>query len=336
MPEFGLIVHMKNKNRLNYMHFRAKMNRGDSAPAGRTSATHLIQIRGKKMARKLEDLPPLSQQISELLSRRTADLLNLITIKEHAIKNAPAGSVRIVQRRNKVLQFYKKTTPGDYQGTYMSREEDGLARSLVQKDYDQRALEKAKDELRLIQSFQTTLQKKSTDTAFAALDETRKTLVTPATLTDAQYAERWQKQPYRKTKKYEENQKLTTDNGELVRSKSEVIIANLLKCNNVPYRYEFPLVIARIDDGEVDDGSEDYCEFHPDFYCLNVRTRQEYAWEHFGKMDDEEYAKRAIEKLSLYSANGYFPGKNLIITMESKNSQIQSHEISRVIKEYLK
>ena len=53
-------------------------------------------------------------------------------------------------------------------------------------------------------------------------------------------------------------------------------------------------------------------------------------------MDDEEYAKRAIEKLSLYSANGYFPGKNLIITMESKNSQIQSHEISRVIKEYLK
>ena len=178
------------------------------------------------MARKLEDLPPLSQQISELLSRRTADLLNLITIKEHAIKNAPAGSVRIVQRRNKVLQFYKKTTPGDYQGTYMPREEDGLARRLVQKDYNQRALEKARDELRLIKSFQTSLQKKSTDTAFAALDDTRKTLVTPATLTDAQYAERWQKQPYRKTKKYEENQKLTTDNGELVRSKSEVIIAN--------------------------------------------------------------------------------------------------------------
>ena len=288
------------------------------------------------MARKLENLPPLSQQISELLSRRTADLLNLITIKEHAIKNAPAGSVRIVQRRNKVLQFYKKTTPGDYQGTYMPREEDALARRLVQKDYDQRALEKAKDELRLIQSFQTTLQKKSTDTAFAALDETRKTLVTPATLTNAQYAERWQKQSYHKSKKYEKNQKMTTENDELVRSKSEVIIANLLKSNNVPYRYEFPLVIVRTDNGEVDDGSEDYCEFHPDFYCLNVRTRQKFAWEHFGMMDDEEYAKRAIEKLSLYSANGYFPGKNLIITMESKNSQIQSHEISRVIKEYLK
>ena len=282
------------------------------------------------MRRKIEELPPLSQQISELLTQRTSDLFNLIKIKEHALKNAPAGSVRIVHRRNKVLQFYRKTDPGDYQGTYMPREDDELARRLVQKDYDQRALEKAKDELRLIYSFQTSLQKNSTDTVFAALDETRKTLVTPATLTDAQYAERWQNQTYRKTKKHEENKKLVTDNGEYVRSKSEVIIANSLKSNNVPYRYEFPLVIER------EEGEEDYCKFHPDFYCLNVRTRVEYAWEHLGMMDDAEYAARAVEKLALYSANGYFPGKNLIITMESKSAPISSREINRIINEYLK
>lgn len=282
------------------------------------------------MARQLEELTPLSQQISELLTQRTSDLLNLIKIKEHALKNAPAGSVRIVHRRNKVLQFYRKTDPGDYQGNYMPREDDELARRLVQKDYDQRALEKAKDELRLIQSFQTSLQKTSTDTAFAALDETRKTLVTPATLTDAQYAERWQNQSYRKTKKHEENKKLVTDNEEFVRSKSEVIIANSLKNKNVPYRYEFPLVIER------EEGEKDYCEFHPDFYCLNVRTRAEYAWEHLGMMDDSEYSARAVEKLALYSANGYFPGKNLIITMESKSAPISSREINRIINEYLK
>ncbi len=282
------------------------------------------------MSKNLENLPPLSQEISELLSRRAEELLNLIKIKEHALKNAPAGSVRIVHRRNKVLQFYRKTEPGDYQGSYMPREDDELARRLVQKDYDQRALEKAKDELRLIQSFQTSLQKNSTDTAFAALDETRKTLVTPATLTDAQYTESWQNQTYRKTKKHEENQQLTTDNGELVRSKSEVIIANSLKSNNVPYRYEFPLVIER------EEGEEDYCKFYPDFYCLNVRTRAEYAWEHLGMMDDAEYSERAVEKLALYYANGYFPGKNLIITMESKSAPISSREINRIINEYLK
>ena len=295
------------------------------------------------MSKKLEDLPPLSWQISELLSRRTADLQNLIKIKEHALKNAPAGSVRIVQRRNNVLQFYKKTEAGDYQGSYMPREEDALARRLVQKDYDQRALEKAKQELRLIQQFQTTLQKKSADTAFAALDQTRQTLVTPATLTDTQYAELWQNQSYRKNKRHEENQQLTTDRGELVRSKSEVIIANALSASKVPYRYEFPLVIERGEEsgkGSRETSSsfvnEDFCEFHPDFYCLNVRTRKEYAWEHFGMMDDADYAARAAEKLALYSANGYFPGKNLIITMESKSAPIDSRGINRVINEYLK
>ena len=292
------------------------------------------------MSKNLENLAPLSQQIYELLNRRAADLLNLIKIKEHALKNAPAGSVRIVQRRNKVLQFYRKTEAGDYQGSYMPREEDALARRLVQKDYDQRALEKAKQELRLIQQFQISLQKKSTDTAFAVLDPIRQTLVTPTTLTDEQYAELWQNQPYRKNKRHEENQQLTTDRGELVRSKSEVIIANALSASKVPYRYEFPLVIERQGEGGGKNSAsfinEEFCEFHPDFYCLNVRTRQEYAWEHFGMMDDAEYAARAAEKLALYSANGYFPGKNLIITMESKSAPISSLEINRVINEYLK
>ena len=291
------------------------------------------------MGKKLEDISPLSQQIEELLNQRASDLLALIETKEHALKNAPSGSVRIVQRRNNVLQFYKKTTPGDYQGTYMPREDDALARRLVQKDYDQRALEQAKRELRVIQHFQTSLQKNSVDTAYVALDSTRKTLVTPATLTDTQYAERWQKVPYHQTKIHGDNKKLRTDNGDLVRSKSEVIIANALKNNNVPYRYEFPLVIERKEGDSENTASfvnGDYCEFHPDFYCLNVRTRQEYAWEHFGMMDDPEYAARAVAKLSLYSANGYFPGKNLIISMESKSTQIDSLEINRLINEYLK
>jgi hypothetical protein len=103
------------------MHFRAKMIvkvhfRAFTKPIPAchfyvtTSPENEISDLNKRnqMSKKLEDLPPLSLQISELLSRRAADLLNLIKIKEHALKNAPAGSVRIVQRRNNVLQFYRK------------------------------------------------------------------------------------------------------------------------------------------------------------------------------------------------------------------------------------
>ena len=279
------------------------------------------------MGKKIEETAPASRLIIEVLDRRAEDLLNLIKVKEHALKNAPEGTVRIVCRGKK-LQFYRKTEGGDYQGKYMPREEDELARRLIQKDYDERSLEKAHDELRLIQRFQTSLQKNSVDTVYTALDENRKSLVTPATLTDEQYAERWQNIPYRKKRINEENQKLTTDNGETVRSKSEVIIANALRSHHIPYRYEYPIVLETAD--------EEHREFHPDFYCLNLRTRQEYAWEHFGMMDDPDYAEQAVQKLALYAANGWFPGKNLIITMESKNTPLSSPEITGIIQEFLK
>ena len=75
---------------------------------------------------------------------------------------------------------------------------------------------------------------------------------------------------------------LFSENGERVRSKSEVIIADILKNNGIPYRYEYPVLINR--------------NIHPDFCCLNVRTRKEYFWEHFGKMDDIEYARQKLER----------------------------------------
>lgn len=80
----------------------------------------------------------------------------------------------------------------------------------------------------------------------------------------------------------------------------------------------------------------DFCRLHPDFYCLNLRTRQEFAWEHFGMMDDPDYASRAAEKLRLYAENGFFPGKNLIITMETTKQQLSSKMLREVIKAYLK
>jgi hypothetical protein len=150
---------------------------------------------------------------------------------------------------------------------------------------------------------------------------------------DESYAVAWLKVEYRHKKIPEEAPQLFTDNNEQVRSKSEVIIANALKAAGVPYRYEFPLLVDR---KAVDFYDKDICQLHPDFYCLNLRTRQEFAWEHFGMMDDPEYAARATEKLELYAENGFFPGKNLIITMETSAKPLSSKLLKSVIKTYLK
>lgn len=144
----------------------------------------------------------------------------------------------------------------------------------------------------------------------------------------------WLKQEYRRKKIPPEVPPLFTENGEQVRSKSELIIANSLKAAGVPYRYEFPLLMDR-NANDPDFPDYDFCRLHPDFYCLNLRTRREFVWEHFGMMDDPEYAARAAEKIQLYQENGFFPGKNLIITMETSKKPLSSKVLKNLIKEYL-
>ena len=143
------------------------------------------------------------------------------------------------------------------------------------------------------------------------------------TLPDSLYIKEWKNVTWQGASYNTQTEDLTTANEEQVRSKSEVIIADTLKRMNIPYRYEYPL--------ELKDGRTIY----PDFLCLNVRTRQEFYWEHFGMMDDPEYLERTIQKLKLYSENKILPGKNLIITMESQSSPINVRQIETLIKEFL-
>ena len=114
-----------------------------------------------------------------------------------------------------------------------------------------------------------------------------------------------------------------SNNGVRVRSKSELIIANMLEQNGIPYRYEYPIVLK---DGK---------NVRPDFLCLNIRTRREYVWEHFGMMDNIAYANKNIAKIQAYEQNGFLAGKNMIMTFESSVTPISSSTIKQMIEEYL-
>ena len=115
---------------------------------------------------------------------------------------------------------------------------------------------------------------------------------------------------------------LQTTTGHRVRSKSELIIADTLTRLEIPYRYEFPIRLKNY-------------TAHPDFYCLNLRTRREFAWEHFGMMDDPTYAQNAVSKIHDYQKSSYFPGKNLITTFETKNTPLSTKQIEHIAREYL-
>lgn len=85
-----------------------------------------------------------------------------------------------------------------------------------------------------------------------------------------------------------------TENGDLVRSKSEWIIADKLKAAGIKYQYEQPLVL---------DGIERF----PDFTIRDDDAGTVWYWEHNGMLSDDEYKKRWERKEAAYRKAGILP-----------------------------
>jgi hypothetical protein len=117
---------------------------------------------------------------------------------------------------------------------------------------------------------------------------------------------------------YPENLKHFTHSGVMVRSKSEVIIANSLFENKIPFKYEVSLSL-----GEK--------TIYPDFTIMNPYTHKIYYWEHFGIFDDPIYRNDALGKIAAYSTHGIFPGDSLIMTFETSDIPLNSNEVQNII-----
>ena len=55
--------------------------------------------------------------------------------------------------------------------------------------------------------------------------------------------------------------------------------------------------------------------------------------EHFGMMDDAEYVEKSMRKLRLYEKNGYFLGKELLLTFETSQVPFDSRNFENMLKE---
>ena len=111
--------------------------------------------------------------------------------------------------------------------------------------------------------------------------------------------------------------------GDLVRSKSEVIIANMLFEAGIEYDYEKELDLG-------DDGVR-----IPDFTIEDAESGLCFYWEHCGMLGDAAYNRHWTEKQALYKKHGIVEGVNLIVSKDSLNGGIDSAEIKRLIDTYL-
>lgn len=121
-----------------------------------------------------------------------------------------------------------------------------------------------------------------------------------------------------------------TADGTLVRSKSEVIIADALASHGIAYSYESPFV--------GDDGTQRL----PDFTIEDAATGELYLWEHLGMLSVPKYWKSWERKVQWYAENGVLPQSEgggergtLVVTTDDDGGGIDSAAVHELIAEVL-
>ncbi|MCQ2532564.1 MAG: hypothetical protein MJ093_07655 [Saccharofermentans sp.] len=264
----------------------------------------------------------LQKDISELLTlienRRNA-LLKEIARIEASLSHAPKGSLS-VSSSNGYVSYYHKTLKNK-KGDYLPKSNKDMIISLAQKEYDQKVLAQMKKQLSALNNCLRTCSSQDLQNIYLSFSPHKQKLITKHEETNNEFIHYWKGISYggNPTSKTQDHY---TKSGVHVRSKSESLIGDGLDYSNVPYRYEYPLII---------DGNP----WFPDFNCLNPRTLQEFYWDHFGIMDDFTYRENVLYKIKRYAANGYVAGVNMIYTFESMNHPLNNNQIKDVINQYL-
>jgi len=106
-----------------------------------------------------------------------------------------------------------------------------------------------------------------------------------------------------------------TEKGHLVRSKSELVIANMLFQLGIPYEYE------RVCDGTATPG-----RLRPDFSFVTA-DGDLIIWEHLGMLSRPDYRRGWDWKRTWYQTNGFVEGKTLFASTEDDKHGLDSSKL---------
>lgn len=259
--------------------------------------------------------------ISRIIENRIAYLEELKSSIEVKIGKMPEGSISAYKGNSpNSFRYYKRNSEKDKHGEYLGKVNRKVRDALAQKKYYEILLKNIESELSKLTKIQTVEMKDSIIQTYSGLNPGIKRLISPINVDDKSFAEIWMRESY-DGMKFEEHDitQYFSQRGERMRSKSEVLIANSLLNNGIPYKYEYPLQLSN---GKIR---------YPDFTVLNLKARKITYWEHLGKMGDVDYISYTLKKLEEYKKDGIVFGDNLVITMESESMPLSTKDIDKII-----
>ena len=247
----------------------------------------------------------------ELISKSIDDIENKISL-------FPEGWITVRQRRGKFYFYLSEYISGE---KYIPLNDKNQIETLLQKDYLKKVLRQAKRELSALEKMSKLYPDTLAEDVFDRMPEGRKCYVKPINVIDDAYAQKWMAAPYKRKPFKKDMPEFYTTKNERVRSKSEVIIADRLRANGIPYRYECPLKVGKK-------------IIHPDFTILRMSDRKILYHEHCGKMGDPKYIEDMLSRAKDYSLEDIILGDRLFYTFESESTPLDVAMLDMLIKKH--
>ena len=257
----------------------------------------------------------MTNEIKVLIDSRHKKISELLVRTENRMKSFPDGRLKIRHIGKNTYYYY---VGEESKERLLNKTNGSLITELLQKDYLQKVIKSITEELKTLDKMKSMCVDLVAEDVYDNLSEDRKYSVKPIIPTDEQLVSRWLAEPYTPKPISEDVPIFETKKGERVRSKSEMIIANMLYDNGIPYKYECPLFVG----GE---------KIHPDFTILRLSDRKIIYYEHCGRMGDPGYVEDMVERSRKYTLAGICQGDSLFYTFESAKFPLDVRVVSEMI-----
>ncbi len=260
-------------------------------------------------------------RLISLAEARRDSLTSKIHAIEQKLESMPAGTL-LHEKRNERWVYNVKYLGRDAQPErrYLSVREVSLIETLARKKYLIRLLPVLKEEFEVLDRFCRCYHPEKRYEVYNGLSEGVRLITKPEFRSPEDLVIRWVRSGCDDAAGHIESLIFETARGEKVRSKSEVIIADMLFAKGIEYKYEQSLVL---DSGYT-------C--HPDFTIMRRSDARLFYWEHFGMLDDPAYAEHCVAKLNMYARAGITPSDGLFITWECRTRPFDRTAANEYIK----
>lgn len=247
------------------------------------------------------------RDLKDLLMRVKQEHLDRLGSIRRELKMLPPGRLEALQQHGRI--YYYQNTQAKRRGITRKPE---LVRQLARKRY---LLEERKILQHNLKEIERALGKCESCGMNGILQKLPERI---SQLPRQYFYKKRRSRKYDKNPAYPENLVYATNGGEMVRSKSEQSIGNMLEEYGIDYSYD-----RRVD------GHLYYADFT--IYC---RDGSKIIWEHFGLMDsDEDYHKKALWRMEDYRRQGWRQWRDLIYTFEEDVRD--PRDLREIVEEFL-